>query len=245
MRRGDFRAVGATHRSGEGDNTPRFVAHYWSEYDHELTALEPKPATFLQYLAAGRGLTQSSGESHHLVDKFADSTLRLVAILKPAAALQPRKRRHRQLLQKLAEFPAAEKTYVETFSALVAHGGNDSFVDRWPALWGPNVRTVADALVGEIITSTEATTFLFGQVAPADPQQSPASRRDNIYRHPSQDATVEIKVGSITMSRFVRVSALGTSPSGSLVSIQRPQPSVPLAVHRYKTIDIQAYELLD
>jgi DNA helicase II / ATP-dependent DNA helicase PcrA len=197
LHKGNFTAVGATHRPGEDDKTPRFVAHYWSEYDHELTALEPKPATFLQYLAAGRALTQSSGKSHHLVDKFADATLRLVAIMKPTAALHPRKRRHRQLLQKLAELPEAEQTYIGTVATLIAHGGSDSFLADWPTVWGPKIQTVADALVGEAIHSHEATTFLFGQPASTDPQAVPTSRRDNIYRHPPQDTKVEIKVGSI------------------------------------------------
>lgn len=197
LRTGTFTAVGATHRPGEDDNTPRYVAHYWSEYDHELTALEPKPATFLQYLAAGRALTQSSGESHHLVDKFADATLRLVAILKPTAGLHPRKRRHRQLLQRLAELPEAERTYIEIVAALVGHGGSDSFLADWPTAWGPKIRNVADALAGEIIASREATTFLFGQAASVEAQAAPTSRRDNIYRHPPQDTKVEIKVGSI------------------------------------------------
>lgn len=197
LRAGTFTAVGATHRPGEDDNAPRYVAHYWSEYDHELTALEPKPATFLQYLAAGRALTQSSGESHHLVDKFADATLRLVAILKPTASLHPRKRRHRQLLQKLAELPEAERTYIETAAALVGHGGSDSFLADWPTVWGPKIRSVADALAGEIIASQEATTFLFGQAASAEAQVAPTSRSDNIYRHPPLDTRVEIKVGSI------------------------------------------------
>ena len=194
---GHFTAVGATHRPGEDNQMPRYVAHYWSEYDHELTALEPKPATFLQYLAAGRALTQSSGESHHLVDKFADATLRLVAIMKPTAALHARKRRHRQLLQKLAELPEAEKAYIETVAELIAHGGSDSFLADWPTVWGPKIQTVADALAGEAIHPPEATTFLFGQPPSADPQTIPMTRRDNIYRHPPQDTKVEIKVGSI------------------------------------------------
>jgi DNA helicase-2/ATP-dependent DNA helicase PcrA len=198
LHKGNFTAVGATHRPGEDDKTPRFVAHYWSEYDHELTALEPKPATFLQYLTAGRALTQSSGESHHLVDKFADATLRLVAIMKPTAALYPRKRRHRQLLQKLAELPEAGRTYIGAVAALIAPGGSDSFLADWPAVWGPKIRSVADELAGEIIASEEATTFLFGQAASAEAQAAaPTTRRDNIYRHPPRDTRVEIKVGSI------------------------------------------------
>jgi hypothetical protein len=42
------------------------VAHYWSEYDHEVTASEPRPKTFLQYVAAGRALARTSGEAHHV-----------------------------------------------------------------------------------------------------------------------------------------------------------------------------------
>jgi len=117
--------------------------------------------------------------------------------MKPTAALHPRKRRHRQLLQKLAELPEAEQTYIGTLAALIAHGGSDSFLADWATVWGPKIRSVADALAGEISSSQEATTFLFGQAASVQAQAAPTTRRDNIYRHPPQDTRVEIKVGSI------------------------------------------------
>jgi DNA helicase-2/ATP-dependent DNA helicase PcrA len=66
LRDGTFTAIGATHRPGEDDKVPRYVAHYWSEYDHEVTASEPRPKTFLQYVAAGRALARTSGEAHHV-----------------------------------------------------------------------------------------------------------------------------------------------------------------------------------
>ena len=76
---GLFTAVGAVHR-GDAEVRPRFVRHYWDQYDHELTASEPKPSTFFQYVAAGRKATAELSEAHQAVEKIAEGILRLVRI---------------------------------------------------------------------------------------------------------------------------------------------------------------------
>ncbi len=198
LRAGTFTAIGATHRPGEDDKVPRCVAHYWSEYDHELTTLEPRPKTFLQYLSAGRALTHSSGEAHHTVEKFAEGILRLVAIMNPTADLSARKRRHRYLREILVAHPEADKNYVEIVSALAADVTGNGFLSNWSNGWAPRVKAVANALSGATSDSEEAVTFLFGQPnTTTGSQTSSPVRRDNVYRYPPQDTKVEVRVGSI------------------------------------------------
>lgn len=87
LRAGTFSAVGGVHRPGPDDKLPRFVAHYWPDYDHELAAGEPKPNTFLQYVMAGRKLAHPAGETHFAVEKIAEGILRLACISNPLADL--------------------------------------------------------------------------------------------------------------------------------------------------------------
>lgn len=184
LRAGTFTAIGTTHRPGEDDKVPRYVAHYWSEYDHELTTLEPRPNTFIQYLAAGRALTHSSGEAHQIVEKFAEGVLRLVMIMNPTADLSARKRRHRYMREMLVDHPEADKDYVEIVSALAADGCND-FLSSWSDEWASRVKIIANVLSETVDDSEEALTFLFGQPnTTTGAQNSSPVRRDNVFRHP-------------------------------------------------------------
>jgi len=197
LRDGKFTAVGATHRPGVNDKVPRYVAHYWPEYDHELTALEPRPKTFLQYVAVGRALARSSGEAHHVVEKVADGVLRLAAILNPNAEFSPRKRRHRYVRELLAGQPDMDRNYVEIVSAL-AVGPGDAIPCDWSKAWVPRVKAVADALSGTTSDSDEAAAFLSGQpAATGGTQPSSLARRDNVFRYPPGGTKVEVRVGSI------------------------------------------------
>ncbi|MFZ0662528.1 MAG: UvrD-helicase domain-containing protein [Acidobacteriaceae bacterium] len=173
LRDGTFTAIGATHRPGEDDKVPRYVAHYWSEYDHELTTSEPRPKTFLQYVVAGRALARSSGEAHHVVEKVADGILRLAAILNPNAEFSLRKRRHRYVRELLAGQPEVDRNYAEIVSVL-ALGPDDAILRDWSEVWVQRVKTVAYALSGATSDSDEAAAFLSSHPAAS----SPCHRRD-------------------------------------------------------------------
>jgi hypothetical protein len=199
LRDGTFAAIGATHRPKEDDNVPRYVAHYWSEYDHELTALEPRPKTFLQYVAAGRALAHTSGEAHHIVEKIADGILRLAAILNPNAEFSLRKRRHRYVRELLAGQPDVDRNYVEICSALAVVPGDATPCD-WREAWVPRVKSVADALSGTTGDSDGSKAFLSSQPEPkatGGAQPSSPTRRDNVFRYPTESTKVEVRVGSI------------------------------------------------
>nr|WP_298724317.1 UvrD-helicase domain-containing protein [uncultured Steroidobacter sp.] len=196
LQAGIFTAVGAVHRPGDDDKVPRFVAHYWSAYDHELATSEPRPGTFLQYLTAGRQLTRSSGETHHMVEKIADGVLRLVGILNPLADIPARKRKHRCVREVLAGHPELDKSYVEIVSLLATGRGDAAFVD-WKK-WAPQVLAIAAAIAGTSEDSAAATAFLSLQQPPTgDSQPSASTQRDNVFRYPSENPKAHIRVGSI------------------------------------------------
>ncbi len=198
LRDGTFTAVGATHRPGADDKVPRYVAHYWAEYDHELAALDPRPRTFLQYLASGRALTHSSGEVHHVVEKIADGILRLAVILNPNAGFSLRKRRHRYVRELLAGHPETDRDYIETVCALTAAKFGSTVPANWNEEWAPRIKAVANTLSGTTQDTAEATAFLSCQPETADrPQSSSPVRRDNVFRYPLEGTKVEVHVGSI------------------------------------------------
>lgn len=196
LQAGMFTAVGAVHRPGEDDKVPRFVAHYWSAYDHELATSEPRPATFLQYLAAGQKLMRSSGETHHMVEKIADGVLRLVEILNPLADIPARKRKHRCVRELLANHPELDKRYVQFVSFLVT--GGDNAPEDWDQKLVPEVIAVAAAIAGGSEDFAAAAPFLSVQQPPTGSSQpSAATQRDNVFRYPSENPKAYIRVGSI------------------------------------------------
>jgi len=198
LRDGTFTAVGAVHRPGEDDNVPRYVAHYWSEYDHKMTALEPRPETFLQYVAAGRALARSSGEAHHVVEKIADGVLRLAVILNPIVDLSARKRRHRYVRELLASHVGADKSYLELVSALAAATSDNAAPADWMSVWAPRVRAIAGILSAVSADSAEAAAFLSDQEnIGGRGRPLSVAQRDNVFRFPMQSPKVEVRVGSI------------------------------------------------
>jgi hypothetical protein len=197
LRVGTFTAVGHRHSPDKDENPPRYVAHYWPEYDHELTAAEPRPKTFLQYLEAGWALARASGEVHHVVEKIADGVLRLATILNPNKEFVLRKRRHRYVRELLATHTETDRNYLEIVSTLAASAGAVPL--DWSNTWAPRIEVVARVLSTTTAAATpdEATAFLSHQ-APAGSGTPPsAARRDNVFRYPSLSPKVEVRVGSI------------------------------------------------
>jgi hypothetical protein len=160
--------------------------------------MEPRPKTFLQYVAAGRALAHSSGEAHYVVNKAADGILRLAAILNPTANLSVRKRGHRYVREMLAGDAEADRNYVEIISALTADGVGNVVPSTWRNVWAPRVKAVAEILSGTSADSAEATAFLSIQAEIGGcTQPSSTAQRDNVFRFPSQSPKVEVRVGSI------------------------------------------------
>jgi DNA helicase-2/ATP-dependent DNA helicase PcrA len=194
---GIFTAVGAVHRSDSDDKIPRYIPHYWPAYDPDLSAVEPRPRTFLQYVAVGRRLTRASGEVHHAVEKIADGVLRLASILNPLADLSGRKRKHRCIRELLFKQPETDQIYLGIVTALIA-GDAGPAPEEWAQKWAPQILQVASAIAGTSETSDEAADFLaLKMTGSTGQQQSSASQRDNVFRFPPESPKVQVRVGSI------------------------------------------------
>lgn len=195
--KGTFTAVGAIHRSEKDDKIPRYVPHYWPDYDPDLASVEPRPRTFLQYLAAGRKLTRASGEAHHVVDKIADGILRLAGILNPLANLPNRKRKHLYVRELLFHERQTEEIYLSIVTSLMS-GDVYGSPEEWTGTWVPKIMRVASVIAGASQSSDETAAFLSLQTPASSGQQNAtASHRDNVYRFPPENPKVHIRVGSI------------------------------------------------
>lgn len=198
LRAGTFTAVGAVHRPGNDDHLPRFVGQYWPDYDHEITPAEPTPKSFLQYVSAGRKWTDSSGEIHHVVDKIAEAILRLVWLAAPSTQQTYRKRKHQQLLDLLSEHPGSLKSYLTVVSFFGVEGGIPTLND-WNDNWVVLIKQIASVLVGTQIEAESADDFLKWNISiEHQPNQLPVPLlRDNVFRYPTYNPRVKIRVGSI------------------------------------------------
>lgn len=197
LRKGTFTAIGGVHRPGEDNNRPRFVGHYWPEYDHELTASEPKPKTFFQYVMAGRKFSHLSGEVHHVVEKVADGILRLARLSNPTANLGNRKRKHRYVLELLVDNPEARATYCDLVTFLAVEQGVPAAVD-WASKWSVAITFLAGVIGGVQASPETANAFLDWPLADHQaPDGISSHERDNLFRYPAANPKVQIRVGSI------------------------------------------------
>lgn len=197
LRTGTFTAVGAVHRPGEDSNAPRFVAHYWSDYDHELSKAEPRPKTFHQYVAAGWSSAGNGGDVHSVVERVAEGVLRAVQIADPVLRRGMYKRRHRHILEAFNERPEVKDRYVSLVLRII---DDEREIDtaEWHGTWAAVILQLAETLSGAEINPAHLDEFLAWPAA--EPEEAVARmvrRKDNHYRYPADNSRVKIRVGSI------------------------------------------------
>lgn len=197
LRQGSFTAIGAVHRADKTDNVPRFIGHYWPDYDSRVTGADPQPATFVQYLMAGRRLAEASGEAHSLVEKLAQGILELARIANPRARLSGRRRQYRHVLELLEDRPAERDDYLEIIRRL-AVAREPVTKDAWEKKWAPAIAAVGGALAGVTALPEEAQAFLAWTDAEDRAGTGAAGApSENVFRYPAADPQVAIRVGSI------------------------------------------------
>jgi len=199
LEEGTFTAVGMRHRLPEKEEAhkfPHYVAHYWPDYDPELTRPDPKPQSFVQYVFAGQGKAEEVGEAYPIVEKVAEGILRLVSMAQGATPLRQRKYSHRYVTNLLGE-NAETREHYEKLVAEFAARRNVLTKEDWDRRWQGIVRQVAETIAGSTLLK-EADNFLTWQDA-GDDSRPPNIRRsrDNVYRYPSDEPKVRIEVGSI------------------------------------------------
>lgn len=197
LRAGTFTAVGAVHRPEANDSLPRSVRDYWRDYDPELSRTEPKPSTFRQYVEAGRRLARESGECHWVVEKIADGILQSVRILNPTVNLVTTTRKHRYVLELLADRPDLRAAYLELVTALTTDERGPT-VEEWCGRWSAIITDIAAAIGNASAVSQDVQRFLEWPIPDDGGQTTGASRqRDNVFRYPALAPKVQVRVGSI------------------------------------------------
>jgi DNA helicase-2/ATP-dependent DNA helicase PcrA len=194
LRDGVFTAVGAVHRDGDADRFPRSVGHYWDDYDHRLSSLEPKPDRFIQYVLLGLARMGPTGDVRPLADKVAEGLLELAYRSDPHWQPPHRRNAHRQVLERLSNDIRVRGHYLRLVTA-IAEGRLPATGPGWEA-WVPSIRAIGRVIAGADAAADE-NGFLAWQAAPiGDEAQLAPTHRDNIYQC-ADDPRVRIKVGSI------------------------------------------------
>ncbi|MDP2602364.1 MAG: UvrD-helicase domain-containing protein [Deltaproteobacteria bacterium] len=193
---GDFTVVAGVHRPGENDKLPRFLGQYWFEYDPELTGSEPKPTTLYQYIMAGRARAEKSGEAHHVVERLAEGIIRYIQLSNPTADLGNRKRKHRHVVELLADKPEARANYLNLVTCLAADRMIPS-LDDWNSRWLPVITAIAEFIGGSQIDSARSGDFLEWPLSAENDVGANPRQRDNVFRHPAESPKAQLRVGSI------------------------------------------------
>jgi DNA helicase-2/ATP-dependent DNA helicase PcrA len=193
LRRGTFTAVGAVHRPSEDtNNLPRHVGNYWSDYDAELAASEPKPKTFCQYYMAGLKRAEQAGEAHQLVELLAEGIIALARRVDPLVSVSSHQRKHRYLMELLSAKPETRAAYSELVTSFAANRTIPS-PDEWNGKWVAIVKSVAGEIIGSAIDASRAAEFLEWEQATV----TTLRQRDNRFKYPAQSPAVEVRLGSI------------------------------------------------
>ena len=191
---GTFTAVGAVHRPSGNDQVPRHVGHYWPAYDYQISSSEPKPATFYQYVTAGRKGTGETGEAHYSVEKIAEGIIRTIRLANWAARLPSRRRKHDQILEQLQTDLELRARYLNLILEL-SDPERGLETERWESIWRPAVLDVAAALAKTAVSEAIASQFLSWPSAGPE-GESTRPRGDNFFRG-EFIGDLAIRVGSI------------------------------------------------
>ncbi len=195
---GVFTAVGAVHSPTGNDKVPRHVGHYWPTYDHEINRADPQPQTFVQYVTAGRRLSEQSGETHAFVEKIAEAVIGLVRIADSEFRTEARKRKHRYVLQLLENAADAKKVYLDLVGELAVERTPISEVD-WNNGRRGRLIEIAQAITGaQVEDEGDIAAFLeWGAAVDNAPDQGLHPQSDNLFRYPADNPAVAVRVGSI------------------------------------------------
>ena len=159
---GSFVAVGQIHRPPEAeqnDKHPRHVGHYWPNYDSELSKIDPKPQSFVQYVLAGQGKAATAGEAHPAVEKIAAGILRLAGMAEGGTTLRRRRHNHRQVMSLLEESADARSHYLDVLANL-ALSRNTLSRETWDERWREIVRSVGEAVANATLSREDVNSSL-------------------------------------------------------------------------------------
>jgi len=201
LREGTFTAVGQVHRPPSEEGKPKFphhVGHYWTDYDPELARRDPTPRVFVQYILAGQGKVETTGEAYQAVEKIAEGVLRLAGMVEDGASFRHRRHSHRHVMRLLHECADVRDRYEELI-ATYAVKRNVPTKEAWQHHWCDVVRAIAETIAEGSLSGPEVDEFLAWKDGSDDEAvlHVGPQRRDNIFRYPNDDPKVHIRIGSI------------------------------------------------
>ncbi|MCK9199871.1 MAG: UvrD-helicase domain-containing protein [Gallionella sp.] len=193
-------AVGQVHKPKADDENPKLpkhLVHYWSDYDPELTKHDPAPHTFIQYISSGQGKSELKRETHAMVEKIAESFLRLSDFSTGAKSLARPKHQHRHILRLLETSPDICEQYQNLIVQFTVKQETPT-AETWEGHWRGIVRSIAEVIAGSSL-SKEADAFLMWNDTPVTPATSTEANkcRNNIFRYSKNGREVSIRAGSI------------------------------------------------
>lgn len=196
--KGLFVAVGQVHKDSKDDHSPHHVAHYWAEYDPELTKTDPKPQTFVQHVSAGLAKARVRGETCFAVEKIAEGILRLAGMMELRANHHVRKHKHRHVLALLDAHESIREEYRSLATGLSLDKGILT-EDTWNETWKDTVCRVSMTIAGASALSAEAQRFLdWGHgLGSSEVSATLQKSRDNVFPYSKNGKTVSIRMGSI------------------------------------------------
>jgi len=201
LRDGIFTAVGQVHRPPSDDGKakfPHYVGHYWPAYEPDLARRDPTPRAFVQYAFAGQRNSEATGEAYLAVEKIAEGILRLVGMVSNKASIHHRRHNHRNVMRLLDEHTDVRESYEELVATYCVR--RDVLTkESWDHRWCDVIRTIAETIAESSSSGPEVDEFLAWKNRPDDePTQNVGTQiRDNIFRYPSADPKVHIRIGSI------------------------------------------------
>lgn len=198
LNRGMFTAVGQVHKWKNEGPKPRHVGHYWPEYDAELTKSDPQPHSFVQYIQAGMSESIMFKQTWPIAEKIAQAIIRLSGMTDSHKGIRRRKRCHRYVMELLDSDQAIKDKYVD----LVYAFSIDQKVlckESWASNWSKVAQSVAEIVAATSLSSSDAKRFIQWEDPPGITNETVETdtHRDNIYRYPTDNSRVSIKVGSV------------------------------------------------
>jgi len=201
LREGTFTAVGQVHKPPSDEGQPKFphhMGHYWPNYDPELARRDAAPRVFVQYVLAGQGTAETTGEAYPAVERIAEGVLRLAGMAKGGKSFHHHRHIHLHVMNLLHEWAAVRGRYEELIVTYAVKRDVPT-KETWQHYWRDVVRTVAETIAGSSLSGPEVDEFLAWKNRSDD---EPAlhigsQRRDNVFRYPNDDPKVHIRIGSI------------------------------------------------
>lgn len=199
LRTGSFLAVGLKHsQSGSEDpaKEPQRVGHYWDGYRPEIALREPRPPTMRQHILIGTARSAESGESHPGINMVTAGIARLVTLQEGAAPAQGF-HTHQQVMRGL-NGTKCSRPYQYLLCRWIGRGQTPSR-KMWEKVWSGVLRKVVGVLTGREARGKGFSDFLAWSNNGPGAAQTAQNRTtgDNIFRYPSEDPKVAVRLGSI------------------------------------------------